>query len=268
MKKIALLGCGNLVSAIILGFHSQNKNSSYQFYCYTPSGTKAKRLAEEVGGIFVSEISELQEMDVYVFGFKPQNYRNAVIQYKDVISPGATVWSLLAGIPMQSLERDFPENGIIRIMPNTPSLKNLGVSLFIKNAKVSRENQNDFEKIMGSVSSLYPMKNDEQLDQIMGVSASGPALVFEFIKVLASIIENAGFDGVESEKIVVEMFKGSMSLVENKTSIQELQNSVTSRGGVTFEALKSLESQNFQSVMEAAIQAAYQRAISMREELS
>ncbi len=263
--KIGLIGCGNLVNAIIRGFNSKQPKSNYQFYCYTPSQTRAKELAEAVGGIHCQSLEECKNLDVYLFGFKPQNYQEAIIDLKKVIPEGATLWSLLAGVSSERIGGDFLDNSVIRIMPNTASRVQSGITLYYHNDQVPQKAVNAFVDIFESVSNVYELESDDMIDRVTGVSASGPALVLEIGVQLASKLVEYGLDLDQAQEIVRDLFLGTGKMLQHDLDAEKLKEQITSKKGVTYEALQVLNQKNIGEILYEAIDAAYKRSVELRD---
>src|SRR5690606_28631391 len=95
-----------------------------------------------------------------------------------------------------------------------------------------------FHEIFGKVSELFFLKSDDMVDRVTGVSGSGPALIFEFANQLAQTLEELGVEGEASKEIVSGLFIGASTLLNEEKNFEDLRNQVTSKKGVTFEALK------------------------------
>ncbi len=263
--KIALVGCGNLVNAIVRGFFSSQPDHSYDFYCYTPSQSRAMELAKAINGNFCKSLDELKGCDVYLLGFKPQNYSEASGELKKIISGGASLWSLLAGTSSDKIESDFPENSVLRIMPNTASFTRKGISLYHYNReKVSEEILQAFNEIFGAVSRTYFLESDDMIDRTTGVSASGPALMLEIAIQLSEKLISYGLTTEMSQMIVRDLLIGTGSLLEKDLDAKKLKDQVTSKKGVTFEALEVLKKNEIGKTLQEAIDAAYQRSVELR----
>ncbi|MFA5583993.1 MAG: pyrroline-5-carboxylate reductase dimerization domain-containing protein, partial [Bacteriovoracaceae bacterium] len=68
---------------------------------------------------------------------------------------------------------------------------------------------------------------------------------------------------------VTKLFKGSAFLMESKSdkSLDELIDEVTSKGGVTIEAINSFKSANLESISQKALEAAYKRSEEIKSDL-
>ena len=70
----------------------------------------------------------------------------------------------------------------------------------------------------------------------------------------------------DSRRLIVELFMGTSSLMERSDeSFEVLRENVTSKKGMTFEALNVFEESQLDKIVNRALSKAYQRAVEMRE---
>ena len=101
------------------------------------------------------------------------------------------------------------------------------------------------------------------------VSGSGPAYVFLFAETMANKLTDWGVDVNEAKRIAIELFIGSSELMKNQQdlSLSELIAKVTSKGGVTIEAVNSFKESEINSITSKALDAAYKRSIEIEKDL-
>ncbi|MFZ4714366.1 MAG: pyrroline-5-carboxylate reductase family protein [Bacteriovoracaceae bacterium] len=261
MKKFLILGCGNMAQALTLGFHQREKNPSFSFFFYTPSGVKAKFLAEKTGGLQITELKELSQYDFVMIACKPQQFKELSISLQGKLSPQSVVVSIMAGISVEGLKRDLGHSKIIRVMPNTPSLIGEGSNLVYYSKEILSQEKLDLEHFLKAEFAPHVFQNEEQVNQVTGVIASGPAYVFEFARIMVDYLQiQCQISSSESNLLVKELFLGSAHLMMNsETSLEELRNQVTSKGGVTFAALESFRQAKLSGIFSDAFQKAYER---------
>ncbi len=266
--KIVLLGCGNLITSIFEGISKhENLLKENNFFTYTPSATRAKSLALTLNGQYVSSFDSLKDQDIYILGFKPQTYTEAILEYKSIIPDGAQVWSVLAGIGIDRMKVDFPNNHILRIMPNICSKVGKGINLYLSTENFPKTGLEKFHQLFGAVGSSYLMSSDDELDYITGVSGSGPALIYNFLESLEASLEKSSLSHEDRKSIIANLASGSIALFEQSSDdLSTLRQNVTSKKGVTHEALETYRRANLESITLDAIKAAYRRSSELRSE--
>ena len=270
MNKIAFIGAGNMNRAIILGLINQQITPS-NIMVSNPSAAKREVLAKQTGIQHCQSNSHAAEFaDVIVLGVKPhlittvcQEIANTVdISQKCFISVAAG--TTLAQI-QQALAGKYP---VIRTMPNTPSQLGLGVSGLFASPEVSEQQKQQAEQLMKAVGIIKWLEKESDIDHIIAVSGSGPAYFFLFMEAMTEQAKQLGFSEKEARELVQQTALGAAHMViENAdTSISQLRENVTSKGGTTQAALTTFIQGGLPSLVGDAMQAAIDRAKSMAQQ--
>jgi pyrroline-5-carboxylate reductase len=111
--------------------------------------------------------------------------------------------------------------------------------------------------------SLY-IDQEEMLNAATAISGSGPAYVFYFMNAVIESALKLGFNKSEAEFLAQQTFLGSTQL-QNRSELSNLEwiNRVASKGGTTEAALRVLNENETNSIIEKAILAANNRAIEL-----
>ncbi|QDK41452.1 hypothetical protein DOM21_08280 [Bacteriovorax stolpii] len=257
--RIGFFGCGNMGAALAEGF--KKNHPGVEMYFFTPSKTKAQQLAEKTGGHFVSFLVDMpKDLDWYVLGFKPQSLSEFTFQFNE----NAKILSVLAGTGIDTLEKKFQVKNIARLMPNTPSSLGMGANLFYAGFETG-----EFKDYLRALGKLFTMKSEAELDAITAFSGSGPALIFEYARLFEKHLTAIAGSNPECREIITQTFLGSAKLMESAiaqgVSFETLREQVTSKKGVTFEALQILEKNNLENIMGGAFTAAYKRTLEIKK---
>ena len=258
---IGVIGCGNMSSAIVRGMHKVYPNE--KFVTYTPSFVRAEKLAQEVEGVAVKTLAELKGVETLIIGCKPQQFEELAQNLKDIKLENPHVISIMAAVSIETIRKKLGYQSVTRFMPNTPSLFNEGMGLLIHADEVSEAQRSHILKLLSSVSKLQMLESEELFDRVTTVTGSGPAYIFYFAKNLCDELEKWGIDSVDAKKMVIQLFKGSTAMMENskELTLSELVDQVTSKGGVTIEAIHKFKELNMDQMIAAALKAAYHRSI-------
>ena len=260
--RIGILGCGNMGSALARGIQSNFPEA--RFFLYTPTRVKAELLANEINGIVVEKLDEMpKDLDWYILGFKPQSLPEFSFRF----SKDAKILSVLAGVNLTKLSSKFNLKKIARLMPNTPSSLGMGANLlYLDSQHFSEEESNDLLKLLESTGKIFLMGIESDLDKTTAFSGSGPALIFELARIFEAELIKMTDGKVPAKEIITQLFLGSAHLMNKNlasTSFEELRNQVTSKKGVTYEALQVLEKNQLQSTYASAFEAAYKRTLEL-----
>lgn len=257
--KIAVIGCGNMAQALVIPM--AKNNSEIEIFCYTPSNTRAHTLASAANGTVVTKLSELPKCDLYLLGFKPQNLADFAINFKSDFPSGATILSILAGVTTNKLTDLLGLESIIRVMPNTPSLVKEGANAIFFTSSVDQKTVSKVLQYLKSVGQVFQFNTEDKIDIITPFSGSGPAYIFEIARILIDKLSSMGIDEVVATQIINQTLLGSSKLLgESEKSAKALRDSVTSKNGVTYEALEVFKEAGLETIVGTAIDKAFKRA--------
>ena len=266
MKKIAFIGAGNMNSAIIAGLINNGYDAAH-IIVSNPSAEKRIALAQRYGiNQSASNIEASEFADVIVLGVKPfliaevcQNItQNLDIDDKCFIS-------VAAGTTMAQIEAALVKPcAVIRTMPNTPSQLGLGVTGLYANRLTTVENKQVTTEIMQSVGIIKWLDREQQIDEIIAISGSGPAYFFLFMEAMEKQALAYGYSAKESRELVQQTALGAAKMVvENDLPIRQLRENVTSKGGTTQAAINTFIEGNLDTLVEKAMNSAINRAKAM-----
>ncbi len=239
--RIGFFGFGNMGRAIAAAMESQFP--SIQTYIYTPSGN--------------SPIEEMPlDLDYYVLAFKPQS----LIDFQFNFRPDHKIISILAGVSVEKLKEKFKIEKIMRLMPNTPALYQVGAGLIFFSSAFSEIEKEQSVKLLESTGKIFKMNSEDQLDRATGFSGSGPGLIFELARIFEEELNLLTNSELLAREIIAQTFLGAATLMTNDlSSFEDLRNAVTSKKGITFEALTVLKDNELQNIFHKAFLAAYKR---------
>lgn len=260
--KMLVLGCGNMASALVQGYYQKSK--SIQFTCYTPSKTKAIELASKVNGQVLDHLNSIDHYDYYLIACKPQQFSDLAKNLVGKIPNKSVVISILAGISISTLQKELNAKSIVRVMPNTPTQIGLGINLCYFEQVQITDHQNIIDFLSGKFNAKE-FNNEKVIDDITGIVASGPAYIFEWARIIhESLIEN-DVDSALARQLTKELFLGSSQLLfDSDLDFLKLRENVTSKGGVTFEALKYMHESKLEDIFKQAFNKAKQRTYELK----
>ncbi len=262
MTKLGIIGAGAMGQAIAKGLAAAGLYASKEIALFD--------LRKEVlESLKAQEFSTCETLDhlvanivsdgVLLIAVKPQNIDDLLKEIhqlrKDVI-----IVSICAGTKIAKFEQFFPENPIIRVMPNTPAQIAKGASVLAPNSKCSPEQVEKIQKIFASMG-LAIVLDEDKLDAVTALSGSGPAYVFLLIEAMGDAGMKLGLDEASSRALARETVYGAACLVvESGKSAKELRAQVTSPNGTTQAAIESFERDGFRDTVYQALKAACDRS--------
>ena len=264
--KIGFIGSGNMAQAIIRGMLSSGDIKAKNIFATNRTERKLLKLVDELGinGLENNE-SLIDQCDVVLLAMKPQDLSEAIEPISSSFDQHHIVMSLAAGISLHQIKGLLPNvSNIVRVMPNTPVALNKGVvgySYFGDKENVSAV----VEDIFSPSGIVFPVEEGEQFEALTVASGSGVGFIFEIMIYWQEWLEEHGFTKEDARKLTVQTFLGTAGLAEVSPNmdLNELQNKVVSKKGVTAAGLDSIQ----ELEVERALRYSFEKAVLRDREL-
>ena len=261
--KLAFVGAGKMVTAMVEGLLRNEIFSPDQMVCTSaPDGTSEK-LSESTGIGRVNTLEELLALapERVLLGCKPYQ----LAELDTVACEGSLVLSIMAGKTLDSLQEKFPKaRNVVRSMPNIPGQIGAGVTGYLFASPPTAEDEADVKRILSALGFALKVEEARHIDSITAISGSGPAYVFEFACALEAAAEGLGFDKEHARTLAIETVLGAGRLMaRSELDPETLRNNVTSPNGTTQAALESFAAEDYRGMIKRAAQAAYDRSIEL-----
>lgn len=257
--KLGIIGFGNMASAIVNGVVSSNTIPTIEIAVTDRNDYKIERAREFKVATYKSPKEIVQNCEYILFAIKPQGLDDLAKDISCVMSSDNKIISILAGSTISKFHTLFPNIKVLRVMPNTPALVSLGMSAL--STDDSTEDMINFgKKIFESVGEVILIK-ENQINNVIAVSGSGPAYVYEFMSAMYNKAISLNFDEETAKKLVFQTVKGSAEMFkQSNESLKDLCDKVCSKGGTTIEAVKYFRNSDFEKTIDCAMQACLDRA--------
>lgn len=250
-KKIGFLGCGNMAKAIINGLIKSGKIAPASIWVYDRKADTNQAMAQQ-SGITPADSPEslAREVDILFGAVKPNVILKALKDIASQLKKETLVVSIAAGVTLDTLASVLGhDRKIIRVMPNTPSLVNEGMTSITPNVLVEQQETDEVVAIFESFGKAAVV-SEYLIHSVVGVSGSAPAYVFMFIEAMADAAVLGGMPRAQAYQFAAQAVKGSAQMVlETGKHPGELKDMVCSPGGTTIEAVKVLEEKGFRAAV-------------------
>lgn len=271
MTQIAFIGGGNMATSIIGGLIKQGEVQPQRIHVADPNAEQ-RTLLEETFAIntHADGLTAIVDADVVVLAVKPQVMQSVLTSLQDqLIQSRCLLISIAAGVSTQSLKQWSGCDTVVRCMPNTPALIGLGATgLYATNA-VSGEQRQLADSLLSAVGTTVWLQEEAEIDAVTAISGSGPAYFFLLIEAMMNAGQQLGLSAEAARLLTLQTAVGASQLAQNaEVDAAELRRRVTSPGGTTEQAILSFEHSGFRSMVNAATQAAKQRAEELSKDLA
>jgi len=266
--KIGFIGCGNMSSAIIKGL-VQAKYNPKDIAVSNRSVEKLQSIQKELNiGITQNNSEICENSSVIVIAVKPQMFETVCKPLTSIDLSDKLIISIAAGVKTSQISALLQQKlAIIRAMPNTPSVISEGATGLFANTKCNQQHKDIAYKIFQSVGKTAWVKDENQINTVTAIAGSAPAYIYLFMQAMVDQAVSLGFNAEDARTLITQSFIGTAKLAQFKSDIDldDLRQAVTSPGGTTFEAIQSFNNNNFSEIVKEAVNAAYNRGVSLGE---
>ena len=264
---ICFIGAGNMANSLIGGLIS-NQYPNQKIIASDINTAQLKQMQESFS-IRTETDNNLAIADAHIviLAIKPQVMQQVCRSISNTQHKPLFI-SIAAGVRETDINRWLGGDlAIVRCMPNTPALVNLGASGLYANSGVSQSQKQQAEQILQSTGITVWVDEETQLDAVTAISGSGPAYFFLFIEALQKAAIKLGLNSDTAAKLARQTALGAATMALDK-DVEKLRQQVTSKGGTTQQAIASFQQNGLQQLVLDAAQAANNRSIELANELA
>ena len=261
MKKIAIIGGGNLGTAIAEGLLKSK-------FCKPADITITKRNistlhALKVKGVVVTTDNKhaVSKSDIIILAVKPYQVSEVLNSFQEEISSKHLLISVVTGILIKDIieviEKKIP---VFRAMPNTAiSIQQSMTCISFANASAA---QILFVNKLFSAVGKVAVIDEKLMDAATVLGACGTAYAMRYIRANIQGGIEIGFDAATASLIAAQTVKGAAQLLLEKGSHPEQEiDKVTTPKGCTIAGLNEMEHQGFSSSLIKGIATSYNKIV-------
>ncbi len=214
-------------------------------------------------------LTAVNQADIIMLAVKPQVMQAVCEQLAENNQQKHKLFiSIAAGVHESDINRWLGGSRcIVRCMPNTPALLQLGATGLYANPEVSEIQKQAAQSILDTVGITVWVDDEILLDAVTAISGSGPAYFFYFMELLQAAGEKLGLNTETALKLARQTALGAAHMAQ-QDDIVDLRARVTSKKGTTEQAIISFQDNNLGKLVDAATKAACDRAAELAKELS
>ena len=259
-RTVALLGVGKLGEALLSGLLRSG----------TPAGDmiaaeryveRADEIASRYGVLTLTPEQAAARADVVLLAVKPQDMRALLTDVGPHVRTGTLVVSLAAGITSALVEELVPDGTpVVRVMTNTPVFVDEAMSAISAGSHAGAEHLQVVEDLLNPVGKVVRVPESQQ-DAVTALSGSGPAYFFFLVEAMIDAGILLGLPRAVAAELIVQTAVGSARMLrESGEHPVLLREAVTSPGGTTIAAIRTMEDHGVRAALLSAIEAARNRS--------
>lgn len=267
LSTIAIIGCGTMGEALVQGLLREEVIDAEHIIGTNPRPERGAELEARYGiRTTTDNVKAIEEAKLVFLSIKPQVMPRVLKEIRGHVQDDALVFSIAAGVTIDTIQEGLRTEAIVRAMPNTPAQIGEGITMWTATEAVTHKQRQYAESLLSALGESIYATEEKELDMATALSGTGPAYVFLFMEAMIDAGVHLGFSRRIAEKLVNQTVIGS-ALYAKQAGLHKatLRNQVTSPGGTTAEALYQLEKGGFRTVLSRAIWAAYVRSSQLGE---
>lgn len=261
MKKIVFIGAGSMAEAIIGGWVKNGCVRADEIYVTNRSDYTRLTYLKDIYGVQILErLADTEDADLLILAVKPKDAWAAMQNIAPYIGDNTAVLSVLAGIPIETIEKGLYSRPIARVMPNTSATIGMSASGIAFNKRVSSEQKAVYIQMLSAIGLVVEVEEDK-LHAVTALSGSGPAYIYYLIEAFEKVGTEIGLPKEVVRQLMVQTLAGSASMLQSVDEEPDvLRRKVTSPGGTTEAGIRALEDHHFNETISACIKSAEQRS--------
>lgn len=270
-KKISFIGGGNMAQALISGLVGCGIKPNLITVADPSSDAREQLAAKGLNTVdpMADPKSAVIGADIVVLAVKPQMMKVVVSTFADVLDTQLVI-SVAAGLSTDLLSNMLGGySNIVRAMPNTPSMIQMGATGLYGTDNISAEQKQLATAVMEASGLVMWVDDEEHMHAVTAVSGSAPAYMFYFIESMVDGAVALGLDKEQASALAMQTMLGAAKMAMNSDDAPaELRRKVTSPNGTTQAAVESMQANEIGRQISEAMQACYDRSKALSEEMS
>lgn len=261
-KKLAVIGVGKLGEALISGLLNKNAIDASDVCGTVGHEASIARVKDRLKiDVILDNQKAVKDRDLVLLAVKPQNMDIVLREIAPVINKNQLIISVAASVTTGFVEERLPKGvPVVRAMPNTPSIMNVGMAGMCTGSGATDDHKAMAEAIFKCVGETV-FVDESLMDGVTALSASGPAYLYVVIESLAEAGVKLGIPREISTLLAAQTMLGSAKMIlDSKAHPALLKDMVTTPAGCTIDGLMELEEGKLRVTLIKAVVKAAERA--------
>lgn len=254
--KIAIIGAGNMGSAMARAFAGINDNHSIELTIANRSQSKLDVLKQSgLEADYTTDISKAAVgAQLVVFAVKPYAMEEVARQVHGSLGKDAMVFSVAAGVGLGRLKEMLGGvfGGLFYAIPNTAVGVGEGVT-FVATDGGSDGSCAFVESLLSATGKVFFI-DEKLMPAVTALCSCGIAYVFKFIQAAVQAGVELGLRPDDALRYFTQTVAGAARILKaHRSRPQEEIDAVTTPGGMTIKGVNSLDHNGFTSAVISAI---------------
>lgn len=261
-KRLSVIGAGKMGGILIEAFVRQGLLRPREIAATVHrEGPERKTLEQHGIKAGTDNRAAARAADVILLCVKPQSLGQILEEIQPVIDDKKVVISIVASVPTETIERRLGgKAGVLRAMPNTPSMVGEGITAICRGKNATEEQLELTQKLFAAVGKTV-VTEEKHMDAVTGLSGSGPAFIYIILEALSEGGVKMGLPREMATLLAAQTVLGAAKVtLETGNHPALLKDMVTTPAGCTIDGILELEEGKLRVTLIKAVVKASQRA--------
>jgi pyrroline-5-carboxylate reductase len=267
--RIAVIGAGKLGETLVRGLLAAGRVAPDDVTVTAAHPARVEDLRRRLGVRGAASNAEaVAGAGLVLLCVKPHQVGPVLAEIAPALRPSQVLVSAAASASTAYIEQrlagDIP---VVRAMPNTPAMLRKGMTALCAGRHATPAHVARAREVFEAVGRTVVL-DEQHMDAVTGLSASGPAFIFIIIESLAEAGVKVGLPRSIATELAAQTVLGSGAMViETGEHPARLKDEVTTPGGTTIDGILELEDGGLRVTLIKAVVRATQRAAQRAREL-
>ncbi len=259
IKKIAVIGAGNIGSAIAEGILEAKLIKPENLAATSLKLELIEHLKAKGATTTTDNIEAATDADIVFLAIKPAQTKQMLLTLKPILKPNQAIVSIVTGYTIEQIANVIGEEvAIFRAMPNTAISIRESMTC-IAHGKATEDQVNTITEIFDNMGKALVI-NENLMPAATVMASAGIAFAFRFIRAAMQGGIEIGFGSQVAKLIAAQTAKGAAALLEDPDSHPEKEiDKVTTPQGITINAINTMEHSGFSSALIKGVVASHQK---------
>jgi pyrroline-5-carboxylate reductase len=261
-RRVAILGAGKMGGILLQAFLKSKVLEPEQIVATVEHAERAGQLSAQWGvDVSTDNVAAAAAADLILIGVKPITVPELVRQIRPALNNKKLLMSIAASVRTTAIEQAAGmEIGVVRAMPNTPSMLGAGIAA-LNRGKYATDEQLELASFLFTTVGRTVVVEEKHMDAVTGLSASGPAFIYIILESLAEAGVKVGLPRDIATLLAAQTTFGAAKMVlETGYHPALLKDAVTTPAGCTIDGILELEEGGLRVTLIKAVMRATQRA--------
>jgi pyrroline-5-carboxylate reductase len=258
-KKIAIIGCGNLGTAIAQGLALSDNVETTNITATRRRLKKIEHLQDKGIAIGTDNVKAVKNADIIIIAVEPQQVERVMAEIKDELCETQLLISVATGISLKALkEMSSGIPALFRAMPNTAIAYRESMTCMA--TEDSTEAQQELATQLFNELGQALIIRENLMASATVLAASGIAFALRYIRAAMQGGIEIGFDSETAQQVTAQTVKGAaLILLEQGHHPEREVDKVTTPMGITISGLNEMEKQGFSSSLIQGLLASFNK---------